>query len=290
MKILNSNPPYNLFGLEGQDYDKSKVVAVPVPYDSTTTYRSGTREGPRALIEASRNIELYSEETESDISKIGIFTTEEVAPDFSSPENMVKRIEREVDQILDDKKVPFLIGGEHTISLGSLNSIIRHGKKPTFIHFDAHSDSRDNLFGSKYCHACVVARAGELCDTYSIGVRSVDEQSATKNRARMLFMKDVHKMDTEAIVKSILDHSGSDVYISIDLDVLDPSEMPSVGTPEPDGIKFCQLKEIIKGVAEKKKVLGMDLVELNPIPGVTAPNYLAAKLAYLMIGYSFHSE
>src|SRR5271155_2540957 len=119
MKILNSTAPYNLFGLKEQDYDNAKVVAVPVPYDSTTTYRSGTRDGPHALIEASRNIELYNEELDTDISKIGIYTTEEIAPDFSSPENMVKRIESEITPILDDKKIPILIGGEHTISIGA---------------------------------------------------------------------------------------------------------------------------------------------------------------------------
>src|SRR5271169_2750995 len=108
MKILNSLPPYNLFGLEEQDYKSAKVVTVPVPYDSTTTYKAGTRDGPRALIEASRNIELYNEEIGADISKIGIYTTDEVAPDFSSPQNMVKRIEKEITPILNDKKIPLL--------------------------------------------------------------------------------------------------------------------------------------------------------------------------------------
>lgn len=292
MRILNSMPPYNLFGLEEQDYAKAKVVAVPMPYDSTTTYKSGTREGPHALIEASRNIELYSEETGSDISKIGIYTTEEIAPDLSSPENMVKRIESELNQIINDKKVPLLIGGEHTISLGALRPLVKlhGGKEITFLHFDAHSDSRDSFMGSKYCHACVVARARELCDSYSVGVRSIDEQSAQNNGDDILYMKDMHEGSTPDLVESIANNTKGNIYLSVDLDVLDPGEMPSVGTPEPDGMSFLHLKEVLKEVLRKKNVIGMDFVELNPIPGFIAPNYLAAKLVYLSIGYAFSGK
>jgi agmatinase len=287
MKILNSLPPYNLFGLEEQDYYKAKVVAVPVPYDSTTTYKSGTRDGPRALIEASRNIELYSEETGTDISKIGIYTTEEIAPDFGSPEKMVKRIESEIQPILDDKKMPLLIGGEHSITLGSLRPIAQSNKKMSFLHFDAHSDSRDTFMGSKFCHACIAARAAELCSTYSVGIRSIDEESAKKSSKEILYMKQIHKMNAQQIIKSIVANTEKNIYLSVDLDVLDSSEMPSVGTPEPDGLSFFELKEIIKGVSAKKNILGMDFVELNPIPGFVAPNYLAAKLIYLSLGYAY---
>ncbi len=290
MKILNSLPPYNLFGLEEQNYKKAKVVAIPVPYDSTTTYRSGTREGPHAIIEASRNIELYSEELGADISKIGIYTTEEIAPDISSPENMVKRIEGEIRPILDDRKMPLLIGGEHTISLGSLRPISESSKKISFLHFDAHADSRDSLNGSRFCHACVVARAGELCSTYSVGVRSIDEQSAKRYGKNILYMNDIHEMKTIDIIRSIIEKTHDSIYLSIDLDVLDPSEMPSVGTPEPDGLNFYELKEIIKGVTRKKNIIGMDFVELNPIPGLMAPNYLAAKLVYLTLGFAFQGK
>lgn len=283
-------PPYNLFGLEEQDYKKAKVVAFPVPYDSTTTYKSGTRDGPHALIEASRSIELYSEETGTDISKIGIYTTEEIAPDFSSPENMVKRIEKEIRPVLNDKKIPLLIGGEHTISLGSLKALSTPTNRFTFLHFDAHSDSRDTFMDSKFCHACVVARASEICDCYSVGIRSIDEPSVKKHGKNMLYMKDIHEMKTVDIVRSIIERTRDSIYLSVDLDVLDSSEMPSVGTPEPDGLSFYQLKEIMKGVVKKKNVIGMDFVELNPIPGLIAPNYLAAKLVYLALGFAFQGK
>ena len=170
MKILNSMPEYNLFGLEQQDYDTAKVVVLPVPYDSTSTYKVGSREGPRAIIEASRHMELYNEELDEVTSdKAGIFTLEELAPDFNSPEGMVNRIAKEVSLILDDKKMPILLGGEHTIAVGAVKAFAKQRKDFTVLHFDAHADSRDEFFSTKYCHACVMARIREMCSScYSI--------------------------------------------------------------------------------------------------------------------------
>ena len=181
VRVLNSMPDYNLFGLEGQDYKKAKIVVLPVPYDSTSTYKVGSREGPRALIEASRNIELYSEELDRDISGVGIYTLEELAPHFNSPKEMVDRIEGEVSLILDDKKLPLLIGGEHTIAVGAVAAVAKRFKDFSVLHFDAHADSRDELYGTRYCHACVMARIREMCKScYSVGVRSIDADSAKK--------------------------------------------------------------------------------------------------------------
>ena len=232
--ILNTTPPYNLFGLEVQDYDKARVAVIPVPYDSTTIYRTGTREGPRAIIEASRMIEYYGEETGTDISRIGVYTTEEMAPDLSSPEKMVKRVEKEARLIVEDGKMPLLIGGEHTISIGGARACAPpDGNEFTFLHFDAHADSRESFFGAKYCHACVVARINEAYKSYSVGIRSIDEESARKNGKRILYMKDMRAMKAEEIASSIIENTSKSVYLSVDLDVLDPSEMPSVGTRSP---------------------------------------------------------
>ncbi|ASI13688.1 agmatinase [Candidatus Mancarchaeum acidiphilum] len=289
MDILNSMPPYNLFGLEGSDYDKAKVVAIPIPYDSTTSYRSGSREGPHAVIEASRNIELYSEILEKDISRMGIYTTEEILPDVSSPENMVKRIESEVSHFLDDEKIPLVIGGEHTVMVGSLRAVSNKYGKDGFsvLHFDAHSDSRDSFMGSKYSHACVMARARELCDScYSVGVRSIDEEDYRKYKD-ILYMKDINSMDDDSIADMIIRSTKKKLYFTFDLDVMDPSEMPSVGTPEPDGMRYKQISNILSKVFPEKEVIGMDFTELCPIPGFTAPNYIAAKLIYTALGYAF---
>ncbi|MGC8670100.1 MAG: agmatinase [Candidatus Micrarchaeia archaeon] len=288
MELLNQMPPYNLFGLDNQTYEKAKVVVVPIPYDSTSSYKSGSKEGPHAIIEASRNIELYNEETESDISNIGIFTTEELSPDFSSPEVMVERIKKEISLIVSQSKMPLLLGGEHTITLGSVGALLDKYPDMSILYFDAHSDTRDSYLGARVCHASVARRIMDITENiYIMGVRSIDKESAEKYSNKIMYMKDMHKMDLKSIIQNLLGQLNDKVYISIDLDVLDPSEMPSVGTPEPDGMHFNELKEIIKSVLEKKTLIGLDVVELNPIPGFIAPNYLTAKLIYLILSYSF---
>ncbi len=291
MRVLNAMPPYNLFGLEDQDYEKAKVVVLPVPYDSTSTYRTGSRDGPRAIIEASRPMELYSEELDADISKIGIYTLEEIEPDLDSPKKTVDRIAKEVSIILDDSKMPLLLGGEHTIAVGAIAAVSKKFKDFSVLHFDAHSDSRDEFMGSKYCHACIMARARELCKScYSVGVRSTDEESARKYSKDTLYMKDMQGMSTKQIVDKILENTEKNLYITIDLDVLDPSEMPSTGTPEPGGMRYNELKGILKGLLKERKLIGIDFNEMCPIPGLTAPNFLAAKLIYATLGYAFSNK
>ena len=291
MKMLDTMPPYNLFGIEEQNYDKAKVVVMPVPYDATTTYRPGTRDGPHALIDASRTIEFYSEETGYDIRKIGIYTAEEMAPDLSGPEHMVKRIEKEVSLVLDDKKMSMLLGGEHTISIGAIAALAKRDKSFSILQLDAHADSYDIYMNAKHCHATVMARARELCGScYGVGIRSADEPSIRKHGTQMLFMKDMREMNAKDIVKSILSNTKDNIYLTIDLDVLDPSEMPSVGTPEPGGMSFNQLVDVIKGVVRNRNIIGLDIVELCPIPGLVAPNYLAAKLAYMTLSCAFKTK
>lgn len=288
MRLLHSLPPYNLFGLEEQDYGSAKVAVLPVPYDSTASYRAGSREGPHAIIQASRNLELYSAELDRDISKIGIYTLEELEPDVNSAEGMAKRIEKEVGIILGDSKVPFLLGGDHSISIGAIRAVADAEKDFSVLHFDAHSDSRNEYMGSRYSHACVTARARELAkNCFSVGVRSLDEDSARAYRKEMLYMSDVRELGAEKAAKAIIRNTAGSIYLTIDLDVLDPGIMPSVGTPEPDGMDFGTITGILKTVLEKKKLLGLDMTELCPIPGMVAPDYTAAKLAYLILGYAF---
>ena len=288
IRVLNSMPPYNLFGVDDPGYENAKVVVLPVPYDSATTYKPGARDGPHAIIDASRSIELYSEELENDATGIGIHTLEELSPDLNSPEDMAKSVEKEVSLILDDSKVPLLLGGDHSIAIGSIRAIGKRHKDFTALQFDAHTDNYDTLMGSKYCHACVMARAREVTGScYSVGVRSVDERSANKIDREILYRKDMHRMATKEIVDNILKHCKKNVYLTVDLDVLDPSEMPSTGTPEPDGLRFYELTQILKGVLAKRNLIGADFTELSPIAGMVAPNFLAAKLIYLTLGYAF---
>jgi agmatinase len=280
-------PPYNMFGLEGTNYEKSRVVILPVPYDATTTYKAGARDGPHAIITASRQVELFNEEVGKEISKIGIFTLDELAPNLNSPEENAKWIEKEVGLILEEGKLPVLLGGDHSISIGSIRAIANKYKKDlSVLHFDAHSDSREEFMGSKYNHACVMARAREVCDScYSVGVRSTEEEGYKRHRSDTIYRKEMHNMKTQEVVDLLVRNTKKNVYITLDFDVLDTGIMPSVGTPEPDGLSFYELISIIKGVLAKKRLVGADFVELCPIPGMIAPDFLAAKLIYMTLGY-----
>ncbi len=293
MEPLNTLPKYNLFGLEEQDYKKAKIVVIPIPYDATLTYKAGAREGPHAIIDASRNLELYSYELGCDISKtVSVYTTDEMAPDLSSPENMAKRIKKEIGIVLDDGKIPFMLGGDHSITLGAIQAFKEHKKEISIVHFDAHSDSRDEIFGSRYTHASVIARSRELYKSIvQVGLRSIDLDSAKKlEKKNTITMSQIHNSSIKDVAKRIIDATGKNIYITIDLDVLDPSEMPSVGTPEPDGMRFNEITEILRLISEKKNLVGLDITELSPIPGITYPNFTAAKLAYLMLGYFFSDK
>ncbi len=284
---LNALPDYNLFGLEEQSYEKAKVVVLPVPYDSTLTYRAGAREAPQAIINASRNMELYSHELGKDISELGIYTLQAMAPDLSSPERMVAGIKREVGLLLDDGKMPLLLGGEHTITLGALQAFKEKGLELSVLDFDAHTDSRQEIFGSRYTHATVMARAKELYPSIlQVGIRSVDAISAAAlDKEQTITRDDVRESGTGEIVSRITEGTGDVLYLTFDFDALDPAEMPSVGTPEPDGLRFAEVMSIIRGVGRKKKLIGADFVELSPIPYMHAPDFLAAKLIYLALGY-----
>jgi len=212
---------------------------------------------------------------------------DELMPDFSSPEHMIDRIKKEVSLIVEDKKVPLLIGGEHTIALGSLSALKEKGVDLTIVQFDAHSDTYAELNSTKYSHASIIARAKELySDVFQIGIRSIDEKSFKElNKERVFFAEDVRKQGAREIGQLINKKSKKNVYVTFDFDVLDPSEMPSVGTPEPNGLRFEEIVALMQEIAKGKSLAGADFVELMPIPGLDAPNYLAAKLIYLFLGY-----
>ncbi len=291
MHVLNALPPHNLFGIEDADYRKARIAVLPVPYDSSSTYRPGSRFGPDAIIEASRYLELYNIETRSDPTRLGVFTLEPLAPDLGPPERMVKRISKEVSLILSDRKVPLLLGGEHTVAVGAIDALSNTKREFTVLSFDAHSDSRDELYGSRYCHACTMARIAELHqDCYTIGVRSIDKYSAVKGGKRIIYMRDIHQMGIGPLASLLAMKSKRDIYITFDFDAIDPGEMPSTGTPEPDGFRFSELMELFSLLLRRKNVIGMDFTELMPIHGLHAPDFLAAKLIYNMLAFAAQKQ
>jgi agmatinase len=286
MRLLHSRPPYNFPGIEPElsSFEKAKVVVFPVPYDSTTCYRSGTRNGPHAIITASRQMELYDEELGYEPARMGIHTLDELEPSMNSPEETVKRVERVIGEIVESKKFPLMLGGEHSISLGAARALAKKYKNMSVLQFDAHSDLRDEFEGTKFGHTSVMRRISELCDTVQVGIRSMSKEEAEfakKKKLKLFHVKD--SLKSKFIVSSL----KRDVYVSIDLDAFDPSEVPAVGTPEPGGLHWYDVLAILKEVASSRNVVGFDVVELCPIEGDISSDFLAARLAYKFLGYIF---
>lgn len=275
--------PFNFMGLEGQTYEAAKVIVLPVPYNSTTYWKSGTKDGPQAIIDASRHIELYDIETRKDPSTEGIFTLEPLEPSKKSPEDMMARIKSVVDKILADEKFLLMLGGEHSITLGAVQSFKEKFSDFSVLQIDAHSDLRDEFEGTKYHHTTVMRRIRDLgVPVTQVGVRSIPEEDAQYIKEQgietVFFAPDVP-------IDKIISTLKENVYLTIDLDGLDTSIMPAVGTPEPGGLGWYETLDLIKEVARKKKIIGADVVELDPIPGLVAPDFLAAKLVYKIISY-----
>jgi agmatinase len=266
--------------------ETAAFVVVPVPYDLTTTYQGGARKGPAAIIEASCNMELYDEELDREIFKSGIHTLPPLEAVAAGPEGMLERVEKAVSGILELGKVPVMLGGEHSITLGAVRAARKRCPKLSVLHLDAHADMRESYQGTPFSHACIGRRMRELCPVVQAGIRSmsVEEAAFIRKKNVPVFSAATIRKDRNWVSK-ILRHLSRDVFISVDLDALDPSVMPATGTPEPGGLTWHDVLDVIREVCSKRRVVGFDIVELAPIPGMVAPDFLAARLAYRMMGY-----
>jgi len=265
--------------------DAAKIVIVPVPYDETSTWMKGADKGPQAIIRASANMELYDIETDSQVYLDGIFTDAPV-DERATPEAMVKAVHQRVRDYLADDKFVVSIGGEHSISVGAVQAHARKYPGMTVLQLDAHADLRDEYEGSRYNHACVMARVKEICPIVQVGIRSMDvSEKSALDRQRVFFADEIHS--GAAGVDSIVAGLTERVYITIDLDVFDPSIMPSTGTPEPGGLSWYGVLALLKAVCRQRTVVGFDVVELCPVERNWAPDFLAAKLIYKLLSYRF---
>jgi len=267
------------------DFQQAKTVILPVPYDSTSEWRSGSRHGPQAIIDASQYLELYDLELDREIYKVGICTMPEVEPLFSSPRDMIDRVYEVIKDLIQKKKFVVLLGGEHSLSSGAVRAFKEAFPRLSVLQLDAHADLRDEYLGTTYSQACVMRRIFELCPISQVGLRSLsweEKQFLTQNKLTPFYMSDLSS--NKASVNEIVDSLSKDVYITIDVDVLDPSIMPAVGTPEPDGMSWSQVLDIIESVARHKHVVGFDLMEFCPGEGPNFCAFLLAKLAYKLIG------
>jgi len=281
--------PQNFAGLVSPyaDLQTAKVVILPVPYDSTTTWQSGTREGPRAIIDASQYLEFYDIELDRDIYEVGIHTLPAVQPSMNSPENMIDRLYRIASELAKKEKFLVMFGGEHSLSLGMVQALRENFNDLCVLQLDAHADLRDEYLGTKYSHACVMRRIFELCNIVQVGIRSLsreEKQFLAQNNLNPFYISTPSSVITsmERIIASLSDN----VYVSIDMDVFDPSVMPAVGTPVPGGMQWHEVLNLLRSVTLHKRVIGFDLVELCPKNNTDACAFLAAKLAYKLIGYA----
>jgi agmatinase len=267
-------------------YERAKFVVIPVPYDLTSTYQSGSRRGPGAILDASANMELYDEELRQETYRAGIHTLPSLEADARGPEEMMKAIRRIVAGIITDGKIPVMLGGEHSISFGAIQAVQEAFPALTVLQLDAHADLREAYQGTPFSHAAVARRITEICPLIQAGIRSMSVEEA-----EFLVTSPVKSYPADFILdggswcETICGDLQGDVYITVDLDVLDPAFMPATGTPEPGGIAWRDLIRLIRGVAKRCRIRGFDVVELAPIPGMVAPDFLASKLIYRIMGY-----
>lgn len=272
---------------EAPVYADARFAVLPIPYDGTSTWQKGADKGPAALLAASANMELYDIETDSEPWRAGIVT---LAPQegFATPEAMVESVRAEATALLNDGRTVVGLGGEHSVSIGLIQAHAARWPGLTVLQFDAHGDTRDQYEGSKCNHACVMARAAECADYVAVGIRSMDvAERANLVPGRTIFAHEIN--DLAATARRILEPIEGPVYITIDLDVLDPSEMPSTGTPEPGGLTYRQLRDLLRAVCAERQVVGFDVVELMPRPEDRAPDFLAARLVYQLMAYVLKS-
>jgi len=273
-------PPYS-------DLQKAKAVILPVPYDSTSEWQSGSRHGPQAIIDASEYLELYDLELDREIYRPGICTLPRIKPVLDSPRDMIDRVYQVVRDLVQKEKLVVMLGGEHSLSLGAVRAFKEALPALSVLQLDAHADLRNEYLGTQYGQACVMRRILEICPICQVGIRSVsweERQFSTEKQLNILYMSDL--ASNSASIARITESLSQDVYITIDVDVLDPSIMPAVGTPEPDGMSWGQILDIVESVTRHRHVVGFDLMEFCPAEGSSSCAYLLAKLAYKLIGYA----
>ena len=270
----------------------ARYGVLQVPYDLTTTYVSGASNGPEAIIAASAQVEFYDDELDSEASDAGIITFEPLEALTTGPEDMIEGVRSAAAEIIDGGMIPVMLGGEHSITLGLVKALKEKYKNLSVLQLDAHADMRDTYNASSFNHACVARRISELTPITQVGVRSLslEEAEFLKSSAKpfaidTFYARDLVCTGGEIDGVAITDTLTDDVFITIDLDALDPSIIPATGTPEPGGLGWYQTLELLKIVSEKKNIVGFDVVELSPISGMVAPDFLAAKLVYKLMGY-----
>lgn len=280
---------------EFANYDNSKFIVIPCPHEATTSYAKGTKNGPKAIIDASFFLENFDDELLLETYKDGIHTTSPIT---------ISKLKLQTSKTLNDKKIPIILGGEHSISPVPISAAKIFYPDLTVLQFDAHADLRDKYNGQKSSHACAARRILEICPIVQVGIRNISREewefakgsrqldkiyfknSKSKNPALPAGRQNSNEIPNPNLkIQKILNQLSDNVYITFDVDVFDPSIMPSTGTPEPGGMLWDEVLDILRAVCANKNIVGADFVELMPIKGLHAPDYMIAKLIYRLMGY-----
>src|SRR3954462_3335577 len=271
-----------------RSFDDASIVILPVPVDRTTSYVGGTRNGPHEILQASTHMELWDEEMRADIHGVGIYTLPEMELPFGEMAPLVDEIERVAYEIISRDKFLVTLGGEHSITPPLVSAAARKYPQLSVLQIDAHADMRDAYRGTVHNHACAMRRSLQYASLTQVGIRSLSTEEAEilpRMSSTVFFDFDMRRNPKwiDAVVESLAD----DVYVSIDVDGMDPAIMPATGTPEPGGLSWTEITALLRATAERRRIVSCDIVELSPIPGLVAPNFLAAKLIYKLLSYCF---
>lgn len=288
--------PKNYLGLEDEysSFKKSKAAIIQAPYDKTTTYIHGAVNGPEAIISASRYMERFDDELNQETFKVGIHTMDPLAIQELSSEEMVGKVYAQVLELLKVNKFPVLLGGEHSVTIGAVRAFKEMYPNLSVLHLDAHNDMRDIYFGSKLNHGCVARRISEFCPIVQAGTRSISKEekdflsTGAGGKVKTVSVYDI--LETPMWKDNVSNSLSESVYITIDLDVFDPALVPATGTPEPGGLGWYEALSLLREVTKDRKVVGFDVVELCPMKGNIASDFLAAKLIYRLLGYIFPAK
>ena len=273
------------------DFQNARVVILPVPLDRTTSYVPGTRTGPHEILVASSHMELWDEETQTDVHNVGIYTLPEMEFPFATMDEVVDEIRRLAGEIVNRGKFPVILGGEHSITPPVVSAVATKHKGLSVLQIDAHADLRESFMGTPHNHACAMRRTLEHAPITQVGIRSLSaEEAADISSLRTTVFYDFNMRQDPAWIDRVVDSLSDVVYITIDVDGFDPAIMPSTGTPEPGGLSWYEGLSLLRRVIERRTVVGCDIVELSPMPGNAAPNFLCAKLLYKILSYRFGKE
>ena len=286
-------PPDNFGGLSEEDslYAKAHAVIFPVPLERTTSYEHGTRNGPSAILAASRNMELYDDELGCEIYKeVGIATAPAIDTMDGTLDEVIAGIFNAQCGFVEDGKFPVALGGEHSLTPPLVKAVAKKHQNLSVLQIDAHADLRDEYQQNSNSHACAMRRVLEVCPAVQVGIRSLSVEEANaipELKTKIYWARDIIRAPIQGWIDKVLADLSPNVYLTIDLDGFDPSIVPATGTPEPGGLDWYQVTSLIRAVASRKKIVGMDVVELLPQPGDHASDFLAAKLIYKSLGYIF---